>query len=203
MMTKYFETSLHGIPLVVRDIEPADVDSIINYWHNGDREYWESIGVDVRKIVSVEKTRATFMKSLPDRRTPSDRITIVAAIPSGIIAYTNVNLESDTVGYAHVHVIEPKFRSKGVAALLFTPTIRIFFQIFGLEKIYFQTSIENKRINSMLRRRGLNPIRELDVRDPDGMALPGKFYLYEIDEHILDNLASQPKTVHSNHTETA
>lgn len=190
-MTKYFETSLHGMPVVVRDIEPQDIDAIVEYWHNGTEEYWRSIGVDVNKIVTPDKTRNTFFSSLPEQRGELDRITLIAESNSDVVAYTNVNLESITVGFAHVHVIKPILRSKGVAALLFGKTIQIFFEHYGLETIYFQTSTGNKRINAMLRKRGLAPIKELEVSNPDGMALPGHFYLYQIDKVKLQLLATQ------------
>lgn len=179
----HLQVKLHVMELIVRDIQESDIQEIVDYWHKSEPKFLESINVDISKIVSEEETARIFRLCVPENRQEGDRITLVACHGDRVVGYTNLNFFGDKEAkeaYAHVHTIDPKYRSKGVAAFVFKQVVHLFFSHFGLRTLKLQTSASNTRINNLLRRQGLLPVNKIYMEKPDGMAKPGYFYVYDV-----------------------
>lgn len=183
---EHIKSILHGQEVIVRDIEEHDLPSIVEYWHQDDPQFFDSIGVDVKKIRSPAETAALFRRSIDAKRVAGNRITLVVTVDRQVAGYSNINLNADDEGYAHVHIIHPRYRHKGIASHLFGDFIKVIFYQFGMRRLRFQTSVGNKRINALLAKQGVKPLETVFIANPDGMAKPGNFYLYELTrEQIL------------------
>lgn len=181
----YLKSELHGKEFMVRDIQESDIPAIVDYWHKSTPEFLTSIGVDTNKLVSEEETAGLFRRSLPENRQENDRFTLVACLGDQAVGYTNLNFVGDKQAYGHVHIIDPKYRNKGVAAFLFKQVVGLFFRHFNLNTLKFQTSASNHRINALLTRQGLVPNEKVYIEKPDGMARPGHFYIYDVPKNVF------------------
>ena len=176
---EYFRTCFYDTEVTVRDIEEADVQTLVDYWHGSDSEYLRSLGVDVTKLVSQEETRNRFLSSVPPSQSDQRRATFIVASSEQIIGYTNLHIVSPEEVYAHIHILQKGIRSKGLAYVLFLEMLRIFFSCLPIEKLIFQTSPENKSLHRLIQRFGFTPTRAY-LSNPDGMARAGEFHIYEI-----------------------
>ncbi len=187
----YLARKINGLDIVVRDLEAADIPAIVGYWHRSDPKVLESIGVDLTKIVSEEETASIFRRSLEKTCRPGDRVTLVITHDDRVVGYTNLNFVAKAEAYVHVHIIDPRYRCKGLVSVLFPHAARLFFDLFGVRTLKFQTSASNARINALLRRQGLSDPRSVYIEKPDGMAKAGSFFEYEIRAESLAGLASR------------
>lgn len=186
---KYAGTQLYGMDVVLRDMEEADVERIVDYWHENDAGFLQSLGVDPRKFVSKDETKRRLLSSTA--QDDSDRTRAYFIVSSGreLIAYTNLNFRSRDEAVAHFHVLKKGIRSKAIAYQLFLDAVKAFFNNFPINVVVMETSPENERINHFLQRFGLTPRKE-HIANPDGMARPGEFNVYEIHrEDYLRTLA--------------
>jgi RimJ/RimL family protein N-acetyltransferase len=177
---RYIKSYLHEQEVILRDIEEEDIPAIVEYWHQNDPEYFDSIGVDIKKIRSTSDTAALFRGSIGAKHVAGNRITLVVTVDRQVAGYTNINLKTNDEGYAHVHIIHPRYRNKGIAAYLYGDAIKLIFGQFGMRRLGFQTSVTNNRINALLAKQGIKPLEKIFIEKPDGMAKPGEFYIYEL-----------------------
>ena len=178
--------------VVLRDIEDRDVDALVKYWHQSPPDFLRSLGVDLSKLKTPEETRQRFLDSVPRAADVSrSRITLVVEYERLLIAYANLNIRSVDEAYAHVHTLKKGLRAKAMAYLLFSATIKAFFNEAPVNRIVFQTSPENRDVNRLLQRFGMSPTL-LHLDEPDGMARPGLFNVYEIGRKEAQHLSRMP-----------
>ena len=175
----YVNTTFHGHEVVIRDIEKADVETLVSYWHDTDPAYISSLGVDLTKLASRDLTRARFLSSLPGAPQPPERATFVVTGDGQLVAYTNLNFKSMDEVYVHVHTVVRSSLAKALVYAYFPDMIRIFFDCFPITQLTMQTSPENHNINRFLAKFGLAG-RRVYLATPDGMARPGDFNVYQI-----------------------
>ena len=187
---EYHCVNLEGRALVIRDIEQADIEALVDYWHSATPAYLHSIGALPEKMGSRSATTEIFLRSLEYRHDQPGRATFVVEHGDKLIGYTHLNIDEELTAYAHAHIIHPGFRSRGLASLLFRAMIAAF-TTCGIERLYFQISTENEHINNLLIKFGLTA-EQIQLDEPDGMARPGMFNLYRIDKSTMRFLQEQP-----------
>lgn len=165
----------------MRDISSGDIDEIVSYWHDSDGDFLTSIGVNLEKIVSRETTQEIFSRSLPENRNKKDRVTLVFVADDILIGYTNLNFsEHNDEVYAHVHLIKPEYRNKGIVPSLFADVIGVFYRHFNVGQLILQTNTKNKKINSLLINRGLEITKTEYIDKPDGMGSVGEYNFFYV-----------------------
>jgi len=176
---EYVTRNFYGLKVTLRDLEEGDIETIVDYWHESDPAFLQSLGVDLNKLSSKEETRRRLWSSLAADQSPPSRAYFVVTAGDELLIYTNLNFASAEEACAHFHVLKPGLRSKGVSYFLFPEAIRVFFERFPIQKLVMQTSPHNEKINRLLRRFSLTPQRAF-LEKPDGMARAGEFNIYEI-----------------------
>jgi RimJ/RimL family protein N-acetyltransferase len=177
-MTIYETIEVNGKKISVCDIQEDDIAIIVDYWHNSDEAFLDSMGVDHAKITSREATAAKFIDSIPSNRGEFSRMTLIFKHDNKPIGYTNVNFDKDRIGYAHVHIINANYRQIGFVARLFKRCIDIYKNEFDVKDLRFQTNTENRRINRYLEKMGYKIAGTDYIDKPDGMARPGWYHTY-------------------------
>lgn len=184
---EYHRVNWEGKALVIRNIEQADIDALVDYWHSATPDYIRSIGALPEKIRSRRETAEKFVSSLEYQPRQSGKATLIVQHGDELVGYTFLNIDEQLIAYAHAHVIHPAYRGRGLASILFAAMIAAF-AACGIERLCFQTSPENERIGNLLVKFGLTA-RQIQLDEPDGMARPGIFDLYEIDKKMMAQLA--------------
>jgi len=190
----HFEIDLQGELIRLRDLQEQDIPALISYWVDSSPEYIRSIGADPRKIPSRDQLLATYRSALPEAGPGRSRVVVIVESAKGnLIGYTNLFIKSADEAYAHVHILDPAYRSRGIAQTLFPHAIRLFFRLAPIGRILMQTSPENQRVNRFLQAVGLTPER-IHIADPDGMARPGDFNVYTLERRLFtpDEAGAEP-----------
>jgi hypothetical protein len=175
---EHFRSAIFGQTIVFRDLMETDIETIVDYWHGSDPGFLQSLGADLSKLTSRSATRERLSLTL-NRGPEAHRAYFVIASERELLAYTNLNFRSTTDACAHFHVLKRTSKVKATAYVVFPDVMRAFFSLFPLERIEMQTLPENRNIDQLLQRFGLQPRRAF-MTQPDGFARPGELNIWEI-----------------------
>ena len=187
---EYVRTKLGEEELVLRDLEEGDVETFVAYWHDSPAQHLDFLGVDREKLGVPDDTRERFRGSIRrDGDSDQERVVFVVTVAGRPVAYTNLHFVSADENYVHGHVVDPVMRGRGIGSLLAPRIVELAFRDFPIERLMLHTRPANSRVNHLLRSR-LGVDQEVrDVRDPDGLPLPGEFCVAEIDRASVEQLA--------------
>jgi RimJ/RimL family protein N-acetyltransferase len=176
---KFFDFEWESRRGCVRELADPDLPALVRYWHESPPEYLESMGVDLRKLASPAATEARFRDALPGALGPQRHVALAIDVLDRFVAYTNAYLDDRRVGHAHVHVLDPALRRRGLGSQLFRRVLGLYFEHFRVTELALQTHADNPAIERLLQSFGLQPQLVHDP-DPSGMARAGLFHQYRI-----------------------
>ena len=160
----------------LRDLTPADLAAIVDYWTLSPVEFLTGMGADLRRFGSAEDIRARFANTIRTGQRDQSRIALAITLDHGLVGYTLLNRYSDDVNYSHWHIIVPDFRAKGLSTALYPYRIQAYFDLAPIAQLIHQTRTTNVGVNRMLDK--FVPIAETKyIEAPDGFAAPGEFHL--------------------------
>ncbi|TDB90332.1 hypothetical protein E1264_05470 [Actinomadura sp. KC216] len=181
--------------LSVRDMEPPDIESFVSYWHDGGADL-DFLGIDLAKLGGREDTRRRFL-GLCHRGEPKDgAIGFTFRLNDAVIGYTNINILGRPKGYLHVHLTDPSVRRRGILSAIFWNSLPVLadhvLSEYPIDGLVLETRTRNVGINRVVQSVGLRPARAGHLDEPDGVAGPGEFNVYELDAATIRALAAQP-----------
>jgi RimJ/RimL family protein N-acetyltransferase len=170
------EAEVDGKRVSARPLQNEDLDVLVSYWHETPIEYLKSLGVDAGKLGSPAETRARLRASLDGA---SDRLCVVAEMEGELVAYSNLAVREEGTAYGHLHTLRDDAVVRRAVYHLFPQVTAMAFEYLGVTRLRFEASVDNLGINRYLQSFGLKP-RRLLLEEPDGMARPGEFHVYEL-----------------------
>lgn len=199
-MDRLKEVSFHG-PLVhtflhvgpglleVRDAVPSDAEAYVNYWHHSGEEIKDLLGIDRKKLGTPEDSRKRFLEMIRVPGANQANIVFTITLNSEVIGYTNINWHGATDSYVHLHTYHSSVRSAlkagrltntaragaSLAAVLIG-LIKMYFDLFLLERVVLQTRTTNRWINRALDLY-MPPAETKHIADPPGLAAPGECHV--------------------------
>lgn len=161
---------------VLRDLTPADLPAIVDYWLLSPDEYLAFMGVDRQKLGSADDIRKRFSDAIRTGDPTQPTISLAITLDDRLVGYTLFVRRFEDVNYAHWHIIVPDLRAKGLSTALYPHRIKAYFDIAPISRLIHQTRTRNLGVNRMLDK--FFPVAETKIIDqPDGVALPGEFHL--------------------------
>jgi RimJ/RimL family protein N-acetyltransferase len=183
----YGQREHDGQQLVLRDLEPADIDALVAYWHDADPEYLDFLGVDRDKLGTADDTRRRFESLIRTGEPDQERIAFVSTLGGVVTSYTNFHLVGPDENYMHAHIIRPAARGKGLASSSFANLMGVVFREFPqIDQLLLVTQPHNEAINRMLTKVGLTFERRW-YDDPDGLPRPGWFNLFRFTRQMVES----------------
>jgi RimJ/RimL family protein N-acetyltransferase len=138
------------------------------------------MGADPNKLRSREETINKYRTALPGE-IPRDHVAVVVSSSNhGMVGYSNVYIDAEKNGFAHVHIVDLSQRSQGIATTMFPMVMPMFIDVYGIRRLIFMTCPENEAVNGLLKKFGLKPERIYNS-NPSGMARAGEFCRYVLD----------------------
>ena len=113
-----------GHEVVLRDLEPGDIDALVAYWVDADPAYLDFLGVDRVKLGTADDIRARFASMVRSGDPDQDRLVLVSTVDGVVTSYTNFHFVSPDENYMHAHIIRPAARGKGLASSSFANLAR-------------------------------------------------------------------------------
>lgn len=168
----------------LRELTPADLTAIVDYWLSSTDEYFAFLGIDRQKLGGADDIRKRFWNSIRTGDPAQPTVSLAITMDAQLVGYTLLVRQSGDVNYSHWHIIVPELRSKGLSTALYPYRIKAYFDIAPISRLIHQTRTRNLGVNRMLDR--FFPVAETKIIDqPDGIALPGEFHLrYVLREDI-------------------
>jgi ribosomal protein S18 acetylase RimI-like enzyme len=184
---EHFSIPFDTVTVRIRDIEEKDVDVIVDYLHSASPEYLDAINVDSIKLISREATASRVRLALPPPQGNAvSRAAVVAVVGEELVAYSNIHIVSLDETYAHVHIVQPSWRGRGLASVLFVRVMRLFVNRYGIRNLCLETSPKNTKVNGLLKKFGLKP-RIVRLEDPNGFAKAGEFCVYDVPREVVQS----------------
>jgi RimJ/RimL family protein N-acetyltransferase len=174
----------------LRDLIPADLPAIIDYWLSSPDEYIAFLGIDRQKLGGADDIRKRFSNSIRTGDSAQSTISLAITLDERLVGYTLFVHYSDDVNYSHWHIVAPDLRSRGLSTALYPHRIKAYFDIAPISRLIHQTRTRNLGVNRMLDK--FFPVAETIVTDkPDGVALPGEFHIRYVRREDIPKIFSR------------
>ena len=155
-----------------RDATAEDSAWMAAYFHRPD-PHLDTL-IDRSKLASTE-TMATGFRAMIRSGDPGQlRSVFVIDLEGRHIGFTNLFRQSPDVNYSHWHLVDEGARAGGISTALYPHRIKMYFDLFPIERLIHQTKTSNTGVNRMLDK--FVPVAEtVWIDKPDGLASPGEF----------------------------
>ena len=176
--------------LSIRDAEPSEADAYVHYWHCGGEELKNLLGIDTKKLGTIEDSRKRFLKMIRIPGVEQADVIFTVALNDEMIGYTNINRQGPEDNYVHLHTYRGPLRSAirtgksssgaktgaSLASVLIGPGMYMYFNLFPIRRLALPTRPQNRWINSALDLY-MRPAETRYVDTPIGLAVPGELHL--------------------------
>ena len=160
----------------LRDLTPADLVAIVDYWLLSPNEYLTFMGIDRQLLGSDDDIHGRFLNAIRTGDPSQSTISLGITLDERFVGYTLLNRYSEEVNYSHWHIIVSNLRAKGLSTALYPYRIKAYFDLAPISQLVHQTRTRNVGVNRMLDK--FIPVSETKyIEKPDGVAGPGKFHL--------------------------
>src|ERR1700730_12810479 len=89
----------------LRDVTPADLQTIVNYWLLSPDEHLAQMGVDRQLLGSEENIHRRFLNAIRTGDPTQPTISLGITLDERLVGYTLLNRYSEDVNYSHWHII--------------------------------------------------------------------------------------------------
>ena len=163
----------HGVA-ALRDLTPADVPAIVNYWTLSPTEYLAAMGVDRSRLGTAQQIEQKYLAAIRSGDPQQPSIALAITLAGRMAGYTLLNRYSPDVNISHWHLVVPELRGKGVSSALYPRRVQAYFEMAPIARLIHQTRVTNQGMNRVLAK--FVPVAETKYEEkPDGVAGPGEF----------------------------
>ena len=160
----------------LRDLTPADIPAIIDYWLLSPPEYLDFMGVNRQLLGSSEDIHKRFLNAVRTGDPTQSVIALAITLDDLFAGYTLLRRYSEAVNYSHWHIVISSLRGQGLSTALYPLRIKAYFDMVPIIQLIHQTRTGNLGVNRMLDKFVM--ISETKFIDkPDGVAIPGNFHI--------------------------
>jgi hypothetical protein len=179
----------------LRDLAPADIPAIVEYWLASPAEFLEAMGVDRRALGGAREIRRRFTRAIPNGDAQQSSMAFAITLEARLVGYTLLNRYAEDVNYSHWHVLEPGLRAKGLSTALYPYRVQAYFDAAPISRLIHQTRTSNVGVNRMLDK--FVPISRTEyVAKPDGVAAPGEFHIRFVGRGDLPRIFGRARELH-------
>jgi len=160
----------------LRDLQPADVPAIVDYWTLSPPDYLAAMGVDRPRLGSPDDVHTRYTNAIRTGDSDQSSFALAITLDERMVGYTLLNRYSPDVNYSHWHIIIPGLRTRGLSTALYARRVQAYFTLTPITRLIHQTRTSNTAMNRVLDK--FVPVSETKHIDkPDGVAAPGVFHL--------------------------
>lgn len=147
--------------LSVREIEHADINALVDYWHSSSASYLAGMGADINKLPprdEFEQMLAKHINTPIEQRISYCIIWEVDGKPAG---HSNTNpTKYGNEAFMHLHLWHGTQKQKGLGAELVKLTLPFYFNKLKLKKLYSQPYALNPAPNKTFEKLGFELVKE-------------------------------------------
>jgi RimJ/RimL family protein N-acetyltransferase len=150
--------------LSVRESTIYDLERIVDYFLNAEKDFLIGMGVDIAKLPA--KTEWMNMLLSNDQQSSENKkfYYITWLINDEAIGHSNINrIIFGQEAYMHLHVWQSQNRNQGIGLKLLQMTLPYYFDVFKLKYLYCEPSASNPAPNKALEKLGFDFIKSYDT----------------------------------------
>jgi RimJ/RimL family protein N-acetyltransferase len=141
--------------LVVREMQLAEVELRIDYFHDSSDEHLMKLGVDRASLPTREAWRSTYAAdyALPieDRKA----VALMWELDGRAVGFSSADrILFGEEAFMHLHIISPGLRHQGFGAEFVKGSARCYFRMLRLKRLYCEPNAFNTAPNRTLQRAG-------------------------------------------------
>lgn len=150
--------------LAIREMTVDEVDLVIDYFHGSTPEHLEQMGVDPTRLPTRQAWRERYVgehsKLIPDRST----LLVIWELDGIAVGFST----SDKIVYGeqahmHLHVVDPHRRGAGIGTECVRETVKFYFQILKLERLFCEPNAYNMAPNRTLQSVGFRYVKSYNT----------------------------------------
>lgn len=165
----------------LRDLAPADLDAIVGYLHDTTDEHLNSL-IDRARLGAPEDTRRRIRGAIRTGDPDQNAVAFVVTVNDKLAGFTLLARHTPEINYSHWHVIDQHLRAGGISTALYPDRIKLYFDLFPIDRLIHQTKTSNVGVNRMLDK--FVAVAETRyVERPDGAGSAGEFHLRYVFRH--------------------
>src|SRR3954447_24011900 len=129
-------SSVRTMALVVREMELAEVDLIIDYFHSATPEHLEVLGVDPTRLPSPDRWRERYAAEYARPHTKRSALLVLWELdgaPLGFSTADKIRVGQDA--NMHLHIVPPQLRRAGYGSECVRRTAAMYFDVLEIERL--------------------------------------------------------------------
>lgn len=141
--------------LTVREMQLADVEIRINYFHDASNDHLRMLGVDRALLPTREAWNAFYEEDYA--RPIQDRVnfSLVWELDGQTVGFSSVaNIVFGKQAFMHLHILDPVQRRNGLGVEFVKESAKIYFEVLELEQLFCEPNAFNVAPNRTLQRAG-------------------------------------------------
>jgi RimJ/RimL family protein N-acetyltransferase len=141
-------------------MELAEADCIIDYFHGATPEHLEQLGVDPSRLPDRTRWREILARELglpiPERRA----LAVLWEADGRTVGFSTADkITFGREAHMHLHVVDPERRRRGVGVACVRETVKLYFELLRLERLWCEPNAFNVAPNRTLQRAGFTYVK--------------------------------------------
>ncbi len=148
----------------IRELSINDIDRIINYFLQADRDFLREMGVEPKKLPHHDDWYSLILEDL-DRSTPQKNFYyLIWELDGCPVGHSNINkIIFGKEAYMHLHLWEQGERQSGNGTYFIKESIGRYFKNFELQNLFCEPYAMNPAPNKTLAKIGFELVKKYDT----------------------------------------
>lgn len=174
----------------LRDTTMEECEPMAAYFHRPDA-HLDTL-IDRTKLGSMAVMAEGFRRMIPTGDPDQLRTTYAIYLDDRFVGFTSLFRQTAEINYSHWHIIDESMRASGISTALYPHRMKMYFDLFPIERLIHQTKTGNIGVNRMLDK--FVPVATTEwIATPDGMASGGEFNLRYVRRADLPRIMARAK----------
>lgn len=160
--------------MAVREMELADVDYRIDYFHNASDEYLRGLGVDRARLPSREQWHAFYEEDYAKPIAERANYSLLWVLDDQIVGFSTTDrIVFGVEAFMHLHVAEESLRGRGLGSRFVRASTAVYFDVLALQRIFSEPNAFNVAPNRALQNAGFTYLFSHETT-------PGPYNLFQV-----------------------
>jgi RimJ/RimL family protein N-acetyltransferase len=140
---------------VVREMELAEVGLRIDYFHDSSDEHLTKLGVNRASLPTKEAWRSAYTADYALPIEDRNGVALIWELDGRTVGFSSADrIVFGEEAFMHLHIVSPELRHMGFGAEFVMESVRHYFQMLHLERLYCEPNAFNTAPNRTLQRAG-------------------------------------------------
>lgn len=163
-----------GSKPVVREMQLAEVDLRIDYFHRSSDEYLRKLGIDRARLLRPEAWRSFYEEDYARPLHERESYSVVWELDGQMVGFSSSDhIVFGREAFMHLHIVEPQLRREGFGAEFVRMSAEVYFRALELERLFSEPNAFNTAPNRTLQRAGFRYLFTHEAR-------PGPINLFQV-----------------------